>query len=1092
MWHLLADIHFDIKTLPRLQSFFKFYFERFEQTRPKHVIFLGDTFNVRTGTDAHLHRVFSDYLRRMLDASQSPQIHLLVGNHDMKNRFDRTDNALYPFSLIRDRVKVYQEITQTYLDGHKAVFIPYHHDEAQVARYIGTEPIDEINSTIAFFHGTFRGAVQNGASHGGHAVCHDSLIDKTNLGRYHRAFLGHFHTHGSPSQCTNVTYVGSPVQFNMGDAGDLKRGYVEYDPTVDTWNLIVNPQAEYYLTMSWTDSVANPDRVRGKKVRVMLETVDQATGLWTDEAVQRHIDNLYSHEAHHVELRRAPQLSKISQPLPEVGEVMLAPKGLMTQQMRDDRLPTVQLMRNSVQSFLHAWRMEPDSIDVDDMASLTRSREEYMLSIIDDHYRHHGVVAPASTFHADLLRVEMFNFRGISGKSVFDLDALPPGTVFLVASNNGNGKSTLLEAIFWCLYGKFLDPEVSAEEIVHTGKRSCSVALYFRNGYTFTRSRTGKRPKFEINYRGTLVEQGHDAGTTTQYLESHLLHMTSETFRRTIVITDHANSAFLALRDAQRTKSLDLMFGLDILRELRSRLEQDFKENKQSCIEAQVECDKATDALKTLASLLQQCIKERNELKTSVECKERAIQDLRQSYDDIQGQLQTKKDSMENFQRSIQALQEEIARRRHQIKLHQTMKKVRRLQAEVGQYQVEMAREEDKERIWVQAYSFAYALGYHYLIRFIRTFSILSASIPWLNRFLPPAVHRSLTRLTASVLPPETAMFQDHISKSMDELRKSEALLHVLTSMPLTKSNVGHEDEDRSNANLSPLNGHSLHSMDKLELPHISQLVHQAEDYVGLAEQKQNEYYALLKADESDYSTLNEQSRKMSCNIAHQNGQLEEMIKHQDSWSKRAGQLTQQHQELIKLRKEKMDERGRVEAKQALSTFWLEQLQDTATQKGPFMTFCRAGYIDSLNALILKVLDELNQDSEGLAIQSLGFQLKADYTLEPTQGALSMGRRSKGQKTRTYLAFFLAMFQQMRSRIPLRTSFVFLDEVMDTLDLHGIEALQRWLQRYVAARGMQAFLLTHRETTLVGNVIEVIKDRKRGTVYKLRQEEKQG
>jgi len=60
---------------------------------------------------------------------------------------------------------------------------------------------------------------------------------------------------------------------------------------------------------------------------------------------------------------------------------------------------------------------------------------------------------------------------------------------------------------------------------------------------------------------------------------------------------------------------------------------------------------------------------------------------------------------------------------------------------------------------------------------------------------------------------------------------------------------------------------------------------------------------------------------------------------------------------------------------------------------------------------------------------------------------------------------------------------------MDTLDLQGIESLQQWLQRYVEARGMQAFLMTHRETSLLGKVIEVVRDRKGGTVYKLRQGE---
>lgn len=79
-WHFLADIHFDNKNLSRLQTFFDFYLARFELTKPRHVFFLGDTFNVRKGTDAHLHRVFSDILDRILRASQAPQIHLLVGN----------------------------------------------------------------------------------------------------------------------------------------------------------------------------------------------------------------------------------------------------------------------------------------------------------------------------------------------------------------------------------------------------------------------------------------------------------------------------------------------------------------------------------------------------------------------------------------------------------------------------------------------------------------------------------------------------------------------------------------------------------------------------------------------------------------------------------------------------------------------------------------------------------------------------------------------------------------------------------------------------------------------------------------------------
>ena len=1105
MWHLLADIHFDIRTLPRLQSFFNFYFPRFEQTRPKHVIFLGDTFNVRTGTDAHLHRVFSDYLLRMLDAPQSPQIHLLVGNHDMKNRFDRTDNALYPFSLVRNQVKVYHEITRADLDGHKAVFIPYHHDEAEVARHIRTQLSDEIQSTIAFFHGSFRGAIRNGASNNSHSVCHDSVIDSTNLGRYHRAFLGHFHTHGSPSQCSNVTYVGSPIQSNMGDAGDLKRGYVEYDPRVDSWNLVVNPEVEYYLNISWAESIGNPDCVRGKKVRVILKTTDQHEGARTDEAVQRHIDNLYSHGAHHVEIQQVPQLKEISKPLLEAGEVMVAPHGPMEQELHDNALPSMPSILDLVQSFLREGRKNINSAETDDMNSLMLTREKYLLSIIDDHHQQHGMASSATTFDADLLRVDMYNFRGVSGTTTFNLDALPRGTVFLVASSNGNGKSTLLEAIFWCLYGKFLDPDVSAEEAIHTGKRSCSVALYFRNGYKFTRSRAGKRPNFEISRCGTVDEQGHDAGTRTQYLESHLLHMTSETFRRTIVIADHASSAFLAVRDAQRAQSLDLMFGLDVLREYRSRLDEDSKETKKRYKEVQADCDKASEALKTLATSRQRFSVELDEGRATVECKQTAIQALRQMSKKFQDQLQQKEDSIQTSRRTLEILKGQTAQFRHQVKLYQTMERVRSDQAEAARYQVALAREENMQKqTWVQVRSFVHRLSRGYLIPLISTISDGGAQIAWLNRFLAPVLRMSLTRLTVWASPPAKVFSQDGLSKLIVRLRMNEALLIKLTeetSRQFGNSSLKHEEahfhdrheeEKEHTADSCSVNDFAFRSMDELQLPQISQLVQQAEELLQVAEEKHMRIQASLTANERDHSLLSHQLHKMSHDIARQEGILEQVIQQEDSRSQNADQLTRQHEDLLRRQKTSMDERTKVEAERALSTFWLEQLQDTATQKGPFITHCRARYVDSLNVLIAQVLDQLNQDSEGIAAQRLDFQLKADYTLEPTHGALSMGKRSKGQKTRTYLALFLAMFQQARSRLPLRTSFVFLDEVMDTLDLHGIEALQRWLQQYVAARGMQAFLMTHRETSLLGRVIEVVRDRERGTVYRLRQEETGG
>jgi hypothetical protein len=80
-WFLLADIHIAEKTLPRLDLFFnKFFFAEFEAQKPSQVLFLGDTFHIRGGTDPGHHRFFTEILERIIAAQWSPQIHLLVGN----------------------------------------------------------------------------------------------------------------------------------------------------------------------------------------------------------------------------------------------------------------------------------------------------------------------------------------------------------------------------------------------------------------------------------------------------------------------------------------------------------------------------------------------------------------------------------------------------------------------------------------------------------------------------------------------------------------------------------------------------------------------------------------------------------------------------------------------------------------------------------------------------------------------------------------------------------------------------------------------------------------------------------------------------
>lgn len=153
---------------------------------------------------------------------------------------------------------------------------------------------------------------------------------------------------------------------------------------------------------------------------------------------------------------------------------------------------------------------------------------------------------------------------------------------------------------------------------------------------------------------------------------------------------------------------------------------------------------------------------------------------------------------MQNSRRTMGALNGKITRLRHQFKLYQTMERVRSAQAEVEQYQVALAREEEKQQhIWMQIHSLGYRLSRHYLIPLISTILYAGARLSWLNRILAPVVRRSLTRLTVWASPPATVYSQDGLSRLMENLRKTEVLLHMLTEVTsprLRNSSPRHEE----------------------------------------------------------------------------------------------------------------------------------------------------------------------------------------------------------------------------------------------------------------------------------------------------------
>ena len=547
---LIADIHFKKETLSRNSSTVAWLKEVFFETRPGHVIFLGDTTNHREHISWEtLYAVVGTLLGAMVEAPWQPTIHLLVGNHDMNDRLDRTVNSASIISVGAPRIKAYPEITQTQLDGHPVLFLPYHADQREIATYLRQQyPNDDTRrDTVVFGHLSLHGALMNGTGkiHVGEELTPDTFK------AFPYVFLGHFHKHARYGPEERIMYVGSPVQLSFGEAGDKEKGVVLYTPGDQGLDFRINPNAEQYVSINVEEAQEiirlKDDSVRGKMVQVH----------GTAGVDKRVIDNV----------RKGLQEQAMASGVAPARETTLPlfieeSAKLVPDRNQANGLDILQYATEYV-----AGRLDWIAEDGDQGATMIS-----YISHKSDQLSREGKADRSilrETFVAKLQKIEVDNFLGVKGKRTFDFQHMKPG-VWLTQGRNGSGKTTLIEAIVWCLYGVCtrgdnLQRKSLVNEVVHLGADTCTVVVSFQNGYTIHRERRLKSGKLKLWFSrpdGTRVEKG--SVKETQDMLQAILNVDCATFVSTVLLNAAKTQGFATASD-ERKKIIDDLLGFSVL-----------------------------------------------------------------------------------------------------------------------------------------------------------------------------------------------------------------------------------------------------------------------------------------------------------------------------------------------------------------------------------------------------------------------------------------------------------------------------------------------------------------------------------------------
>ena len=564
-WFILADIHFRQDSLVRNAPTFEWIKEQFYSKKPSQVIMCGDQTTNRENISWDTLHAFKDLLESLVSAPWQPTVHLLTGNHDMADSRDRTVNSGSIISVGSPGIIAYSEITKTLIDGCKVLFLPWHADHKEVAAYLASEYPDRESrqDTVVFAHLALGGASTNIS---GHVHCGTEVTPETFTG-FSRTFLGHFHKHKTYGEGGSVVYVGSPVQLSFNEAGDEKKGYLLYDPVERQWTLEKNPHAEQFVRLSVTEA---QDIIADRAASVAGKMV-QITG--SHGVDKKTIDKVRKG------LQDVANVSGIAPAREMVFPVLVnstqrdanADREQQQQQQQQQQVSRLEII-DYAREYL-ANRSDWLSEDGDDGAAMIdyvkAKGEQLKREGLED-----GSAGAGSneTFIADVAELQMNNFLGVSGSRTFDFEALKPG-VWLVQGKNGAGKTSLIEAIVWCLYGVCTRGENLAKksgvvsQVLNLDAASCSVTVRFANGLRVTRSRT-KTGKAKLWYQlpsgstARRIEKGTLA--LTQAMLERLLNVDYTTFVNTVLLNASQTQTF-ANGGEERKKIIDDLLGFAVL-----------------------------------------------------------------------------------------------------------------------------------------------------------------------------------------------------------------------------------------------------------------------------------------------------------------------------------------------------------------------------------------------------------------------------------------------------------------------------------------------------------------------------------------------
>ena len=145
----------------------------------------------------------------------------------------------------------------------------------------------------------------------------------------------------------------------------------------------------------------------------------------------------------------------------------------------------------------------------------------------------------------------------------------------LVVGQNGAGKSTMLDAISFGLFGK-AHRNINKPQLVNSiNNKQCIVEVEFSiGGNDYKVSRGLKPAKFEIIANGTLLNQNSHSKEYQKVLEQNILKLTHKTFHQVVVLGSSSFTPFMQLGAYHRRDVIEDLLDIGVFSKMNILLKE--------------------------------------------------------------------------------------------------------------------------------------------------------------------------------------------------------------------------------------------------------------------------------------------------------------------------------------------------------------------------------------------------------------------------------------------------------------------------------------------------------------------------------------